>query len=261
MGSAGLNDRWMVANWRWSVLFFHTDDMFVISTCFGLWVLSALALIVGFHTRWAAFAAWLLTYCFFARNSNVKNGGDDIAQLLIFLLMFVPCNRALAWDCRKGGAESTVAPLGVRLLQIQACMMYLATGLSKLKGGLHGTWMDGTSLHYVINDFSLARWSYAQLPVPLWVSAPSGWLALAFECLFLPLVIVKQTRRYALWFGVAFHVAIFMSIEVGWFSVYSLCFYPAWISDEWFRNTWPKWRDKVRGVRIVWGAGDVTGGR
>ncbi len=250
MGAEGLNDRWMVANWRWTVLFFSTDDMFVISTCFGLWVLSALALTVGFHTRWAAFAAWLLTYCFYARNSNVKNGGDDIAQLLLFLLMFVPSNRALAWDCRKRGSAQTIEPWGVRLLQIQLCMMYTATGLAKLKGGLHGTWLAGTSLHYVINDFSLARWSYAQFPVPIWVSAPSGYLALAWECLFLPLVVLRKTRRFALWFGVAFHVAIFLSLEVGWFSVYSLCLYPAWFSDGWVARTWPRWLTSIRQFRI-----------
>lgn len=246
MGAEGLNDRWMASNWRWPVLFFTTDDMFVITVTFGLWVISAVLLIVGLKTRWAAIAAWLLTLCFFARNSNVKNGGDDVAQLILFLLMLMPSDRVLAWGRGKSGA-APIEPWGVRLLQIQLCMMYTATGLAKLKGGLEGTWAKGTSLHYVFNDFSLTRWSYAEFPIPIWVSAPSGYLALAWEVFFIPLVLYRRTRVWALWFGFAFHVVIFLTLEVGWFSVYSLVLYPAWFSDRWIAESWPRWRQRLFG--------------
>jgi uncharacterized membrane protein YphA (DoxX/SURF4 family) len=246
MGSEGLNDRWMATNWRWPVMFFTTDDMFVIILCFALWVLSSIALIVGFKTRWAAFVAWFLTMCFFARNSNVKNGGDDIAQIAVFLLMFLPSDRALSWDSRKRVGQQMVEPWGVRILQMQVCLMYTATGLAKLKGGVGGTWLSGTSLHYVFNDLALTRWSYAQFPVPLWLSAPSGYVALFWEVCFIPLVLYSKTRKYAIWFGAAFHVAIFLSLEVGWFSVYSLALYPVWLSDRWIASSWPAWEERLR---------------
>jgi hypothetical protein len=221
----------------------------VLGTCFGLWVLSALALTVGFHTRWAAFAAWLLTMCFFARNSNVKNGGDDIAQIALFWLMFAPTNRAFAWDSRRLVGPQTTEPWAVRLLQVQICMMYTATGIAKLKGGLGGTWLSGTSLHYVYNDIGLTRWSYADLPVPIWLTAPAGYVALFWEVFFIPLVLFKRTRPWALAYGVAFHVMIFLSLEVGWFSVYSLALYPVWIADRFWATAWPVWRQ--RGAEVA----------
>lgn len=251
MGSEGLNDRWMAANWRWPVLFFTTDDMFVIVLCFALWLLSAIALTIGFHTRLAAVVAWFLTMCFFARNSNVKNGGDDILQIALFLLMFIPSNAALAWDSRKHpgaatGSFRTIEPWGVRLLQLQMCMMYTATGIAKLQGGLGGTWLQGTSLHYVLTDVALTRWSYAQFPVPLWLSAPLGTLVLAWEALFIPLVVWRKTRAFALWYGVVFHVVIFVSLEVGWFSLYAIALYAVWTPDTWIRERWPAWERRLR---------------
>ncbi len=246
MGSEGLNDRWMASNWRWPVLFFTTDDMFVIFTCFAAWVISTLALTIGFKTRWAAAVAWFFTMCFFARNSNVKNGGDDIVQIALFLLMFMPSDRALAWDARRGPRVQTIPPWGVRLLQLQLCMMYTATGFAKLKGGLGGTWLQGTSLHYVFNDMALSRWSYAQFPIPIWITAPAGYLALFWEVFFIVLVAYRKTRRFALWYGVAFHLVVFLTLEVGWFSFYSLALYPVWMPDRWFEEKWPAWEAHIR---------------
>jgi len=110
-------------------------------------------------------------------------------------------------------------------------MIYLATGLAKLGGEM---WWQGTSLHYVLNDVTMSRWSYAQLPLPIWMTAPLTWLSVAFEVLFPVLVLFRATRRYTLWFGILFHVGIFVMIDVGWFSFYMMAMYAAWIPDDWF---------------------------
>jgi hypothetical protein len=51
--------------------------------------------------------------------------------------------------------------------------------------------------------------------------------------LFTPLVLLRWTRAVALWFGVLFHLGIYFTIEVGWFSFYMPPFYAVWIPD-WF---------------------------
>jgi hypothetical protein len=253
MGAEGLNDRWMSNNWRWPVMFFTTDDMFVLGSLFGLWALSAVALIVGFKTRFAAFVAWFLTMCFFARNSNVKNGGDDIIQIVLFWLMFMPSNRALAWDARKLEGPQQTAPWGVRVMQMQMCAMYTSTGVAKLRGGINGTWLNGTSLHYVYNDIGLVRWSYAQFPMPIWVTAPIGYLSLIWEVFFIALVLYPKSRFWALLFGIGFHMVVYLSLEVGWFSFYSIALYPVWINSKWFTDVWHPWVRRLRGAAAsVW---------
>jgi hypothetical protein len=127
----------------------------------------------------------------------------------------------------------------VRVLQIQLCMIYLTTGLAKLKGEtfgegpltewLTGNWWDGTAIHYVLNYTTKSRWAYAQFPIPLWITKPLTYLSVWWETLFPLLVLSRWTRPWALWFGVLFHVGIFLTIEVGWFSFYTLAYYGVWV--------------------------------
>jgi hypothetical protein len=251
-GSFELNESWMIGHWRWPLLFLDSDSQVVLGLWFGLWVLATMALTLGYRTRVAAFLAWLLTMAFFSRNTNVKNGGDDIVQIGLFWLMFAPCSGVWALDARRGRAREFVAPWAVRLLQIQVCVMYTVTGLAKCRGGLHGTWLQGTSLHYVLNDLALVRWSYASFPVPFWLSAPLNYLALCWEVCFVPLVLHPFTRRYALYYGVLFHVLIYLTLEVGWFSFYSLALYPIWVSDMWWQERWPQHRQRGRARIAQW---------
>jgi hypothetical protein len=86
------------------------------------------------------------------------------------------------------------------------------------------------------------------LPVPIWITAPAGYMALFWEVCFIPLVLFKRTRPWALAYGVAFHALIFLSLEVGWFSVYSLALYPIWIADRFWATAWPVWRGRCAEV-------------
>ncbi len=83
----------------------------------------------------------------------------------------------------------------------------------------------------------LSRWSFAQLPLPFWMTAVLTYCCVWWEALFPVLVSWRRTRAWTLWFGVSFHAGIFLTMEVGWFSIYSLCFYPVWIADRfWIRR-------------------------
>jgi uncharacterized membrane protein YphA (DoxX/SURF4 family) len=232
-------------NWHWTALFFNTDNMVVMWSCFGVWMAVTFAFLIGWQTRLMSVAAWLLTYCFLYRNPNITNGGDDIIVGALFMLMFMPSGQALSVDRwlelrrrRLAGlplddiCPPLIAPWGVRLLQIQLCAIYFTTGLAKLMGGLEGTWWVGSSVHYVLNDVTMARVSFAQMPQEWWIWAGATWTSVWWEVLFTPLVLLPWTRRWTLWFGVLFHLGIYALIEVGWFSFYTLALYGAWIPGE-----------------------------
>ncbi|MBI1913750.1 MAG: HTTM domain-containing protein [Planctomycetes bacterium] len=175
--------------------------------------------------------------------------GTDMLSTSLFLLMLTPSGKALsvdAWRLRRQAtplpadgpspARPTVPAWGVRLLQLQLCIIYLTTGLAKLRGAdermLDGAWWNGTALHYVLNSLTLARVSSAQLPVPLWVTASASYVSVWFEVLFPLLVLWRRTRKWALWFGVLFHLGIYLAIEIGWFCFYTVCLYGAWVPGE-----------------------------
>jgi uncharacterized membrane protein YphA (DoxX/SURF4 family) len=246
---AGLQDGWRLNRWDWTVLFFNTDNLAVLYPVFGLWVAVTIAFLLGWRTRWTSILVWFLTMCFHNRNRAILNFGDQVLEVGLFLLMLSPSGLALSLDRRRQEKRRRAeglppsAPLApawpVRMLQIQLCMIYLTTGLAKLCLGetwFEGTWWDGTSLHYVLNNLTLTRWSYAQLPLPLWLTMPLTYLSVWWEVLFPLLVLSRWTRRWALWFGVVFHIGIYLTIEVGWFTFYILCFYAVWLPDRFWER-------------------------
>jgi hypothetical protein len=56
------------------------------------------------------------------------------------------------------------------------------------------------------------------------------------------LVLFRRTRAAALWLGMSFHLGIWLTIEVGWFSFYVMAFYAVWVAD-WF---WKRLREPQR---------------
>jgi hypothetical protein len=240
----GLLDSRQLANWRWTMLFFNTDYLPVLYTVFALWVAATFLMLIGWRSRLMSVLVWFLTMCFINRNCNILNGGDDTLQAGLFLLMLGPSGHALsvdAWRRRRAGRPwPAVTPAWpVRLLQIQLCMIYLSTGLVKLKGEgfLEGTWWDGTSIHYALNYVTMSRWSFAQLPVPFWLTAILTYVSVWWEVLFTPLVLFRRTRGAALLFGILFHLGIFLALEVGWFGWYTLALYGVWVPDSfWTRR-------------------------
>lgn len=245
-GPAGLFDGEWARTWRWTGMLLWTDNMTVVTASFWLWVAATVALLFGYQTRLASIIVWLGASVFLARNTMLKNGGDDIVQIALLLLMVSPCGRGLsidAWRRRRKlaaagdtagvAASRFVAPWAVRLFQLELCTIYFFTGLAKLGGE---TWWQGTSVHYVLNDVTITRWSFAQLPVPIWITAPITYVSLAFEVFFPVLVLWRRSRPWALLYGVLFHLGIFLTIDVGWFSFYTIALYGVWIPDAWWRR-------------------------
>ena len=246
---AGVNDDYLLRTWRWPILFFNTDNMTVICGAFAVWMAATVAMLLGWRTRIASILVWLGAMCFLARNPNLKNGGDDTLQVALFLLMISPCGRVLSldwlrqirkWRKSEGTSEAsipgsllrpTIPPWAVRLFQLQLCVIYFTTGVAKLRGY---TWWYGTSVHNVLNDITMSRWSFAQLPLPIWVTAPLTYASLIFEVFFPLLVLYPKTRKWTLWFGISFHLGIYATIEVGWFSFYTMAMYAVWIPAGWW---------------------------
>jgi uncharacterized membrane protein YphA (DoxX/SURF4 family) len=277
---AGLWDADRLGEWRISYLFFGTDHLLILYPAFGLWVLVTLLFLVGWHTRWMNLGCWLMTRCFLERNPNIVYGADDVLQAGLFLLLLTPCGAAWSLDARRNRQRGLlqgpawVAPWSLRILQIQLCLIYCTSGMAKLKGNHwadafwttwpdgftlplaldrlrgwianpkrewpQGAWWDGTAIHYVLNDTTMARWSPAQFALPFWMTQIMTYVTVWWELLFPLLVLKRWTRTLALLFGLMFHIGILMTVDIGWFGYYMLSFYAVWVPDEF----WARWDSK-----------------
>ena len=70
-----------------------------------------------------------------------------------------------------------------------------------------------------------SRRLFHQWPLPFVVSQIMTWSVLLWEVGFPLWVALTWTRKPALWFGVAFHVGILLTMEIGGFVPYMLVLY------------------------------------
>jgi hypothetical protein len=231
--------RW--PHWRWSLMA-GVEDPRMLQAAAWVWVFATLCMTIGLFTRTSAVITWAFSTSFAGLNSCIDNAGDEIRGIILFYLMLSPCGaiwsidhwwqrmasrRALALGSVDQGVHTSGRPIFIhpwplRLLMVQMVLMYFSNGMFKLSGD---TWRSGTSLYYVLADLTLARWSYAQITVPFWIAKLLTWLVLVWEAGFPLWVALPWTRKAALLFGVAFHLGIGLSMELGSFVPYALCLY------------------------------------
>jgi hypothetical protein len=230
----------------------------------GVWIFFTLLVLLGLGTRLSVIVVWVLSVSFVNMNNYNDNAGDEVRNIALFYLMLCPCGAAWsldAWWARWWGRRdgrvarwlgrpdrpAWIYPWALRLLFVQMAFIYCFNGLFKLLGP---DWPKGNSLYYVLNDLTLARWSYAEFSLPLWISRVMTWTVLGWEVGF-PLLmllpwlasgllrfrtlrsraavrvvrVLRGVRVVALCFGVAFHLGILAAMELGLFGPYMICLY------------------------------------
>jgi hypothetical protein len=205
---------------------------------FGLFVVSSLLFLVGWHTRLAGVVALAVLLSLQRRQPFVFNAGDVLLRLLLLFLCLAPAGAALSldrWRSVRGSASQfwsspLRAPWALRLIQIQVSVVYLVTVWAKVRGT---TWNDGTAVSYALRLTDLTRFS---VPGPL-VDGPLivnllTWGTLAVEFAIGVLVWNRRARPVVLWVGVLFHLTIHFSLLVGLFSLVMLACYLAFVEGE-----------------------------
>ena len=75
---------------------------------FGLAAVFAVQLVLGWRTRVAHVASWVLLASAQARNPLVLQGGDDLLRLVTFWSMFLPLGATWSLDARREGRRDGV---------------------------------------------------------------------------------------------------------------------------------------------------------
>ncbi len=181
------------------------------------YVASLVALLLGYHTRFAAVASWLIHWVLMNTAYSTSYGADSYAHVFLFYLMWVPCGWAWSmdvWQERIHPLPSTGARLGLRVLQVHLCVTYLISAIDKAQGP---QWWNGELLwravnlpvYYQYNMTWLANW-----PV---TSKVLGWMTLVLEGGYFIFIWPKKTRP--LWIAgiVGLHLGIVIFLGLGIF--------------------------------------------
>ncbi|WP_132058622.1 HTTM domain-containing protein [Halorussus amylolyticus] len=120
----------------------------------------AFALVVGYRTRTATVASWLLLVSLHIRNPMVLNSGDTLLRMLLLWSIFLPLDERWSVAALRNGGERSddsadagrdrapVASVATAALLVQVVLMYVTNAIHKFRGE---AWVDGEALVYIFS--------------------------------------------------------------------------------------------------------------
>ena len=196
---------------------------------------------VGFRSGWAVACCFGATVLQSFWNPWPMSGAHDVLTVMLFCLLWADCSgrpSVDAWLARRSREPARLQSITpIRLMQIQVALIYMNSALWKLGGP---TWRDGSTIHYVLNLNTYQRFP-GVVPVffePL--MTVSTYLTIFWEAAFGLLLLNRWTRRAALVFGIALHVGLWVTMELGTFSWVILASYIAFMNPQ-LVSRWAKW--------------------
>ncbi len=234
----------------WSV-WFHVTDPFWMTVIHWAFVFCSLLFTVGCGTRITGVLTWFAFLSYTQRAISSVFGADVMMSALLLYLIIGPSGAALSVDrwlaCLRAKRAGLPPPelrpqvsntVAVRLIQIHACIIYLAAGISKLQGL---SWWTGQAPWG-----SIANFEYAPVDFPLYIEFMRGlartrWLyelvmtvtglgTLAFEIGYAFLIWRPGFRTLWLCMAVGLHLTIGFFMGLRTFGILMLAFNLAFVS-------------------------------
>lgn len=203
---------------------------------------------LGLFTRVTSVLTWLAAASFIHRNPQVLFGQDTMMNILLIYLMVANSGAALSLDRviaryravraslrRCGGIDAPTAAFlaapppspssgfAQRALQVHFCFIYMAAGLSKLKGGswwsADAVWQTVVNPEFTMIHFewyqNLVRWALGSRGVYAVVAAAGVIHTLLVE-IGLPFLVWTRLRPWVLMFAFLLHfnIGVFMGLLV-----------------------------------------------
>ena len=204
-----------------SLNFIYPGDGFQIFL-FGLAILCAVLLLIGYRTGWALFGSWILLASIHAKNPLIINSGDTLLVLILFWSLLLPLNshfsvdKALAEKEDKPFNEFSIASF---CLIGQMLMLYIFAGASKT----NAVWRDGSAVYYsLMLDNFRTQWGDIILQYPELMKYLSHFTYYFFETampwIFVFLAWWWPIRLLLLTMMIGFHLSLSLFLELGLFA-------------------------------------------
>lgn len=196
-------------------LFFSNETLSLVASLVFLVLL--LFLTLGLLNRFGTLLVFVLHLGFLHRNPTIMYGADLVATFWFFYLIFIQhshyftIRRQVPFLKDKTPRPDVFSNIGIRLIQIQLCIIYAYTGLEKLKGI---TWWEGTAVWYVLENDNIVPYNLSFFQHVPGLVAIMTFSTLIFEIYFPMAIWLKPLKRVWLFLGVCLHglSAIFMGL-------------------------------------------------
>lgn len=142
--------------WFWSIYLIN-GKILLVALLFGIQILLALGLLIGYRTRWLTFFSWFFLISLQNRNLVILGGGDIELHLLLFWGLFLPLGAYYSVDRALNSSHKSlperVLSWGTVALTLQICFIYWFAWALKTDP----IWrVEGSAVYYALSIDSLA---------------------------------------------------------------------------------------------------------
>jgi hypothetical protein len=180
-------------------------------------------------TRVTSVLALIITVSYANRLFFATFGLDQINAMLAFYLAVSPSGAALSLDqwrrSRTSGGDAVAAApsiganIGLRLIQVHMCVIYLYAGLAKLEGL---SWWEGYAMWQAFANYEYQTFDLTWLAPHDWVWNAITHAVIVWEVSFCSLVWFPLLRPLVLGMAVLTHVGIGMCLGMWTFGLIML---------------------------------------
>jgi len=193
---------------------FPNSDLWL-DMVFAIFMISAIALTIGFKTRLSTMIAFVCLSSLHARNCLILNSGDVFMRMLCFWLIFSAAGRSLSidhWRRKSSEAKRVVTePWAQRLMQINLSLLYAQAFTKKIMGV---DWQNGTAVYFASRMAEMHRFPLYYFFDHLWTCRLLSWAVLCTEFSLCTLIWVKPLRYYVLIMGMIMHLFIDWTMNI-----------------------------------------------
>ncbi len=234
-------------------------DPGLVRAFFALGAVAYACLLVGYRTRLAAVAAFVVQCSLHSRNPIICDGGDDLTRCLLFWGLFLPLGGRFSldvWLGRSPPVPDRVCTVATFALLFQVASVYVFTAAAKS----HPVWhTDGTALYYALSldafATPLGRWLAGRHALTRLMTFGTYWLEWLGPLLVLAPLRAPRLRLAVVLLFWGFHLGSGLGMNLGLFPLAGcLAWVPFLPGRVW---GWFKWATPgpVRGTpRLGWPA-------
>jgi predicted DCC family thiol-disulfide oxidoreductase YuxK len=255
LSDGGVLPRDVVIDWigssRWSFYFISGSWLWSLFL-FGLAGLAAIALILGFRTRWATLLSFVMLISLHNRTSLALQGGDNLLLLLVFWSLFLPLGARLSMDAAlidpsqrpSRPIPNRYVSMATAAILLQAMSVYFFSAF--LKSG-DEWYQDGTAIYYALHIDDYATWFAHLWRDQHWLTVPLSryvwWLELIGPLLIFSPWLRVPLRLLIMFAFISMEIGFIFNLHIGLFPLISilsiLLFTPTETWDALEQRFWP----------------------
>jgi hypothetical protein len=190
------------------------SSTFCVYGVFALYILSLAGLFLGWKARAFGAAAWLLHGLTVNSGYLSLYGVDTMIHICLFYCVWMPVGDAFSLQqllFGKSATPSFMARISLRTLQVHLCIIYLSTGIAKIRGT---QWRNGEAIWRALMQPQFSVFDMSWLASVPFIAKMICWEVIVLELGYAFLIWNCKTRPVwvALIIGLHLSIGIFMGL-------------------------------------------------